>query len=305
MARNTGVAPNTFALWKKLLSWVDMASLSIIYFTYSPISDLLRLLLCGFNAKFFSARSSWLQSTPLPDDCYLSPRVNSLFQPLFVLAALEAILSPLCTVAFWIMNSRRETTYTEAILVIAMITISIAVAAIVLALQTLIKSSLDMQITLSSRPDLSREDVLSAWDDIVGGGFSLAIFILFLVTGGYQIMVASVRHVIPSSRRLPKQFQPYVMEKHKRRHAIREPRESTPGIGLVAGGDCGPLARFFDDFERRGPILTHIDLEVCQSNMVIMCRCLQGLHSPCRMTLPDREEKRPKSVALLKRQTPW
>ena len=267
--------------------------------------DIVRLGLCSINAARLSRRSSWLSSTPLPDDCYLSPRVNSLFQPLFVLAALEAILSSLCTVAFSIMIFRRETTYTGAILIIAVITISVAVAAIVLALLTLIQPSLNMQTILRNRPDLSSEDVLSAWDPFWPTGNPLVIFILFLVTGGFQIMVVSVRHVIPSSRKLPKQVQPYVMEKHKRGHAIGEPGESTPGTELVAGGDCGPLARFFDNYERRGPIFTHVEFEVCQSNMVIICRYLQGLHSLCRMTVPGREATRPKSVALLKRQTPW
>ena len=260
MARNTEAAPNTFALWKKLLSVYSLSSFILCLFVCPNIAG---LVLSTFNATNFSARSSWLDSTPLPDDCYLSPRVNSLFQPLFVLTVLTAISPPLYTVAFLITIFRRQTTHTEALLVIAVITINIAVTAIVLALQTLIQPSLDMQNILRSRPDLSSEDVLFAWDKIMGGGGPLGLFIFSLITGGFQIMAVSLRHVIPSPRRLPKQFQPYVMEKRKRRHAVGEPGESTLGTELVAGIDCGPLARLFDDYKRRGPILTHIDLEVC------------------------------------------
>ena len=266
MARNTEAAPNTFALWKKLLSWVYRASgppASVV--SWSCLLDVVKLMLCIMNAVGFKARSSWLTSTPLPNDCYVSPFVNRLFQPLYVLAVLMATLSPMCSVAFMGTLLRRESTYTMAILVIAMNTIITVAAAVVLALQTLsLKSSLDMQVILTIRPDLSSQDVLSAWDDVMVGGYPLGIFIISLVTGGFQIVAVSVRHLIPSPKRLPKQLQPFVMKKHKRKSAIGEPEVSTLGTELVAGVDSGPLAKLFDDYERRGLIPTHTDLEVCQ-----------------------------------------
>ena len=151
------------------------------------------------------------------------------------------------------------------ILAIAVITISIAVAAIVLALQTLIQPSLDIQTILKIRPDLSSEDVLSNWEYFMDPWVTLAVFIISLVAGGFQIVVVSVRHLIPSPNRLPKQFQPFVLEKHKRKPVIGEPEASALGIELVAGVEPGPLARLFDDYEKRALISTHVDLEVCQS----------------------------------------
>ena len=287
MARNTEAAPNTFAVWKKLLSWVYRASDPHTSFLLSFFLDLARLIPCIIIAIGYEERSSWLNPTPLPNDCYLSPRVNSLFQPLYVLAVLMVILYLLCTIAFSIMMFRRETTYTEAIWLIAVIMISIMVAAITLALQTLIQPSLDMQTILTVRPDLSSKDVLSAWDDFMCGRLLLGIFILSLVTGGFQIMAVSARHLIPSPNRLPKQFQPFVMEKHKRKSSIEEPEASTLGTELVAGVEPGPLARLFDDYEKRALISTHVDLEVCQSNKAITFRFLHGFYR--LSTLPDLE----------------
>ena len=279
MASITEAAPNTFALWKKLLSWVYRASDPIASFLASLALDLARLIVCGMNAIYFSARSSWLNATPLPDDCYLLPRVNSLLQLLHILEVLMTVLSPLCTVAFASAIFRRENTYTMGILAIAVIAISIAVAAIALALQILIQPSLDMQTILKIRPDLSSEDVLSEWENFMNPGPIPIAFTLFLVTGGFQIMAVSVRHLIPSPQRLPKQILPFVMEKHKRKSAIGEPEASTLGTELVTGVEPGPLARLFDDYEKRGLISTHIDLEVRQSNIASVRGCLHGLYS--------------------------
>lgn len=267
MARITEAAPDAFALPPN------------IFPTLCFVLDLLRLAFCGVNARTFSARSTWLNPTPLPDDCYLLPRVNSLLQPLYVLAVLVAVLSPLCTVCFLTMVSQREAKYTGAVLFIAMITISIVVAAVVLALQTLIQPSLDMQTILKIRPDLSSEDVLFYWETFMRADITLAVFILFLVSGGIQIMAVSARHLIPSPKRLPKQIQPFVMEKHKRKSAIGEPEASTLGTELVTGVEPGPLARLFDDYEKLGLISTHIDLEVRQSNIASLRGCLHGLYS--------------------------
>ena len=279
MARITEAAPNTFALWKKLLSWVYRASDPRAFFRLAFTVDPARLIVCGINASYSSARSSWLKATRLPDDCYLLPRVNSLLQLLYILEVLMAVLSPLCTVAFACAIFRRENTYTMGVVAIAVIAISIAVAAIVLALRTLIRPSLDMQTIIKIRPDLSSEDVLSDWENFMNPGLIVFVFILFLVTGGFQIMAVSVRHLIPSPQRLPKQIQPFVMEKHKRKSAIGEPEASTLGTELVTGVEPGPLARLFDDYEKRGLISTHIDLEVRQSNIASVRGCLHGLYS--------------------------
>ena len=237
--------------------------MSSLILSSSP--DVIKLTLCILTAIQFKARSSWLESTPLPNDCYLSPFVNRLFQPLYVLVVLIATLSPICSIAFTGTLLRRESTYTMAILVIAMNTIIIVAAAVVLALQTLsLNSSLDMQAILTIRPYLSSEDVLSAWNDFMGGGTLLAIFIISLVEGGIQVIAISIRHLIPSPNRLPKQLHPFVMKKHKRKSAIGEPEASTLGTELVASVESGPLAKLFDDYERRGLIPTHTDLEVCQ-----------------------------------------
>ena len=288
MARNTEAVPNTFAFRKKLLSWVDEAYNRDAIIFLLPFPEILRLVLCVLNADGVSARSSWLNSTPLPNDSYLSPRINSLCQPLYVLAVLMAILSPVCSIAFFTLIFRREATYTGTILVIAVTTISIVVAAIVLALQILIQPSLDMQTILKIRPDLTSEDVLTAWrNSTTRLAYTLFAFILFLVTGGFQIMAVSARHLISSRTRLPKQFQPFVIEKHKRKSAIGEPEASTLGTELVASVEPGPLARMFDGYKERGLISTHIDLEVCRSNKAITSRSLHSLYR--LLTLPDLE----------------
>ena len=174
--------------------------------------------------------------------------MNSLLQVLYILAAFEAVLSPVSTVAFSIIIFRRETTCTHDILIFGLIAIGTVVAAVVLALQTLaLNFSLDVQAILKARPDLSIGDVLGAWDRFIGGKLPLVAFILFLAAGGFQIVAVSVRQLIPSSKRLPKQFQPFV-DKHKRISAVGEPEASTLGTELVAGVDSGPLARLFNDY---------------------------------------------------------
>lgn len=57
------------------------------------------------------------------------------------------------------------------------------------------------------------------------------------------------------------------MEKYKRATRIGEPEASALEMHVVARVDTGPLARLFDDYEKQGLISTHIDLEVCQSNI--------------------------------------
>ena len=265
MARNAEAARYLFDLWQELVLWVYKASNPRISITLSFFLEVGRLIVCSVNAGRFSAQSSWLYSTNLPNDCYLTSRMNTLLQLLYILATLEAVLSPVSTVAFSITILRRETTCTHDILVFGVIAISTVVAAVVLALQTLaLHSSLDVQAILRIRPDLSSGHVLGAWGSFIGGKLALVAFILFLVVGGFQIVAISARFIIPSSKRIPKQFQPFVMEKQKKTSAIGEPGTTTGGTELVAGVDSGPLARLFDDYEKQGLISTHIDLEVCQ-----------------------------------------
>ena len=204
------------------------------------------------NAANFSAQSAWLYSTELPNDCYLSSRVNTLLQPLYILATLEAIVVPISTFTFSIAISRRETKHNEEILVFSLIAINIAVAAAVLALKTLVQNpSLDMQAILRIRPDLSNGDVLAAWGNFIGRGMSLAVFIFSVIIGGFQIAVISAQHLIPSPKRLPKQFQPFIMEKHRETTAIGELEATTPVTEVVAGVNSGPLARLYDEYEKQ------------------------------------------------------
>lgn len=64
-------------------------------------------------------------------------------------------------------------------------------------------------------------------------------------------MAVSAGHLIASAKRLPKQFQPFVMETHKRTTVVGESETSTLGIEVVALKDSGPLARLFDDYEKQ------------------------------------------------------
>ena len=298
MARNTEAAPNIHTLWKKRLLSVYMAFLSFL--SLGP--ETVKLVTCIINANGFKARSSWLESTFLPNDCYLSPLVNRLFQPLFVLAVLMATLSPMCTVAFMYMVLRRARAYTMAILIIAMNTIIIVAAAVELALQTLaLKSSLDMQVILTIRPDLSSEDILRAWNGFMGRRDPRVIFATALVAGGFQIVVVSFRHVIPSPWRLPKQLHLFVMKKHKSKSAIGEPKASTLGTELVAGVDSGPLAKLFDDYERRGLIPTHTDFEVCQViwSLFVHAYAVSQSFGSANLTRPMADEERDAFFTLL------
>ena len=267
MASSAEAAPYIFSVWQKLVSWPYIADLRSAGIPFSVGFNLAITIISGFGAKNLSVRSSWLDSTPLPNDCYRSPHVNTLLQLPYILMILEAVLSPVCAVTSSIMMSRRETTYTKTILVIGVITISTVVAGAIPVLQSLTrKSALDMQAILSIRPDLSSADVLTAWDDFIGRTFMPRLtFILYLLAGGYQIVALSARHLITSPERLPKQFRPFVMEKHKRKSAIGEPEASTLGTKLLNPVDSGPLAKLFDDYEKRGLISTHTDLEVCQA----------------------------------------
>ena len=280
MARNAEAAPYIFNLWQKLVSSAYNASDPAASISLSFVLEVGRLVICSLNAARFSAQSSWLYPTSLPNECYSISRMNTLLQLLYILAILEAILSPVTTVAFVITIFRRETTCTHDISVFGLIAISIMVAAVVLALHALaLNSSLDVQAILKTRPDLLSGDFLVAWSRFIGGKLPLVVFILFLVAGGFQIVTVSARHLIPSPKRLPKQFQPFVMKKHKGMSAVGEPEASTLGTELGAGVHSGPLARLFDDHKKRGLISAHIDLEVCQSNIAITCKRLHALHS--------------------------
>ena len=279
MARNAEAAPYIFNLWQKLVSSAYNASDPAASISLSFVLEVGRLVICSLNAARFSAQSSWLYPTSLPNECYSISRMNTLLQLLYILAILEAILSPVTTVAFSI-TIFRETTCTHDISVFGLIATSTVVAAVVLALQNLaLKSSLDVQAILKIRPDLLSGDVLGAWSRFIGGKLPLVAFILFLVAGGFQIVAVLARHIIPSPKRLPKQFQPFVIEKNKRISAVGEPEASALGTELVAGVHSGPLARLFDDHEKRGLISAHIDLEVCQSNIAINSKRLHALHS--------------------------
>ena len=215
MARNAEAAPYIFNLWQKLVSSAYNASDPAASISLSFVLEVGRLVICSLNAARFSAQSSWLYPTSLPNECYSISRMNTLLQLLYILAALEAVLSPVTTVAFSITVFRRETTCTHDILVFSLITISTVVAAVVLALQALaLNSSLDVQAVLKIRPDLLSGDVLGAWSPFIGGKLPLVAFILFLVAGGFQIVAVSARHITPSPKRLPKQFQPFVIEKN-------------------------------------------------------------------------------------------
>ena len=286
MAKNAKVVLYTFDLWQKLVSWAYNVSHPDISFLFSFLLDALSLLFCSFNVSTLSARSSWLHATPLPSDCYLSPRIPTLFQQTYILAILEAVLCSVSIAAFTFTMFRRETTYTENILVIGVIAISIALAAVGLALQTLVsKSLLDVEAILRIRPDLSSEDVLNAWAKFTDGKLPLVVFIFLLFAGVLQIWAVSARHLIPSSRRLPKQHRPFIVEKTKRMPAIRESEASTLGTEMLPRVEPGPLARLFDDYERRGLISTQVDLEVCQSNKAITSSFLHGLYR--LSSLPD------------------
>lgn len=280
MARNAEAESYTLNLWQRLVLWAYIVSLSSRCIICSIILDLARLCLCSRNAVALSARSAWLDSTTIPDNCYLPSHVNTLFQPLYILATTEAIWCPVCTVAFSIAIFRRDTTHNEGILVLGLIAISTVVAAVVLALQIVVQeSSLDMQAILRIRPDLSSGEVLSSWNSFVCGSLSKIAFILFLLRSGFQIVAVSGRHSKSSSKRLPKQFRPFIMEKQKRTSAIGELEASTMETELVIRVDSGSLARLYDDYEKQGLISTHIDLEVCHSNIAIVCRYLHALHS--------------------------
>ena len=265
MARDAEEAPYAPSFRQKLVSWAYIASRPGISITFSCCLELARVIVCSCMVGNFSDGFLWLHQTHPPNSSYLSSHLFALLQPLYTLAVLEAVLSIVSTVAFGIVIFRRETTFAQDILFFGLIAISTMVAAVVLALQTLVlNSSLDVQTISKISPDLSSEDALAAWDSIVGGKLPLVAFILFVVADGYQIVAVSARHLVPSSKRLPKQFQPFVIEKHGRTAIFREAEASTRGIEIVDGVDFGPLARLFDDYEKQGLISTHIDLEVRQ-----------------------------------------
>ena len=267
MARDAEEAPYAPSLRQKLVSWAYIASRPGISITFSCFLEVARVTVCSCMAGNLSAWSLWFHPTHLPNNHYLSSYLIALLQPLYILAVLEAVLSPVSTVAFGIVIFRRETTFAQDILFFGLLAISTMVAAVVLALQTLVlNSSLDVQAILRVRPDLSSGDAVSAWDSFVGGKFPLVAFILFVIADGYQIVAVSARHLVPSSKRLPKQFQPFVIEKHGRTAIVREAEASTQGIELEAGVDFGPLARLFDDYEKQGLISTRVALEVGQSS---------------------------------------
>ena len=279
MAKNSKVVPNIFDLWQKLVSRTYIVSRPLTSISFAILFNTASLIPYSFNVMTLSARSSWLLGTPLPNDCYLSPRMTTLFQQTFILAILETVLCPVSVAAFAFTMSRRETTYTENILVIGVIIISIAVTAGGLALQTLVsKSLLDVEAILGIRPDLSSEDVLIPWAEFTDRILPLVVFICSLFSGGFQIWAVSARHLIPSSRRLPKQHRPLIVEKDKRTPAIGESEASTLGTEMLPRVEPGPLARLFDDYERRGLISTQVDLEVCQSNKAVTSSFLHGLY---------------------------
>lgn len=280
MTRDAESTSYTLNLWHELVSWVCfVSSIPWISITFSCILAAVTLGVCSANASYLSTYSSWLDdSTILPNDCYLISHMNTLLRLLYTFAVLETILCPVCLVAFILAFIRRETTCTHAIWCFTVMAISTVVAAVVLVLKTVVlNSSLNMQAILSIRPDLSSGDVLASWDSFRGGSLSLVAFIFFLVTSGLHIVAVSARHLIPSPIRLPKQFRPFVMEKHKRTAASGDPEATTLMIEMVEDVD-GPLARFYDHHDKQGLISTHIDLEVCQSSIAIICRCLHSLH---------------------------
>ena len=258
MARDAEEAPYAPSLRQKLVSWAYIASRPGISITFSCCLEVARVVICSCMAGNISAWSLWLHPTS---------HLIALLRPLYILAVLEAILSPVSTVAFGIVIFRRETTVAQDILFFGLIAISTMVAAVVLALQTLVlSSSLDVQAIRRVRPYISSGDALAAWDSFVGGKLPLVAFILFAVADGYQIVAVSARHLVPSSKRLPKQIPPFVIEKQGRTAIVREAEANTQGIQIVAGVDFGPLARLFDDYEKQGLISTHIDLEVRRSS---------------------------------------
>lgn len=252
-----------FNLWEKLASWANIARSKFCLVPWFLL-DFGRLAICSFQAISFSAGYSWLHASHLPNDHGQSSRAITLLQLLYVLTILEALLSPVCTITFCIMLRRREQRYTEIISFFSLIAISTVLAAVVLALQNLVLSSLDIQAILAiNPPDLSNGDGFYWSDDFVTGHIPLAALILFLVADGFQIVILSAQHLIPSSKRLPKQFQPFLIVKNRGKTIIEELETSPQMIELV---DSGPLARLYNDYERHGLISTHMDIQVCQSN---------------------------------------
>ena len=188
MARNTGAAPYIFEVWQKLVSLAYSASTSFASIGLSFYLEVARLVICSLNAARFSVQSFWLYPTSLPNECYSISRMNTLLQLLYILAILEAILSPVTTVAFSITIFRRETTCTHDLSVFGLIATSTVVAAVVLALQNLaLKSSLDVQAILKIRPDVLSGDVLGAWSRFIGGKLPLVAFILFLSLADFRL----------------------------------------------------------------------------------------------------------------------
>ncbi|KAK0512761.1 hypothetical protein JMJ35_004778 [Cladonia borealis] len=276
MARNAETVPYRLNLWQKLVLLPYIANIPQIFAIMLEYVG----LVCWSCAATLSTRSSWLSSTPLPNYCYLISHMNTLLQLQYILAAFRTVLVPVNSVAFAITILRRETTCTDAFLYFGLIAVSTVVAAVVLALQIVVQnSSLDMQAILRIRPDLSSEEVLNSWEFFTDITMPLTGFILFLLASGLEIVAVSARHLIPYPARLPRQFRPFVAEEHKRARAFKGPEASTLGTELVARLDPGPLARLFDDYEKRALISTHTDLEVCQSNIAIVCRYLHDLHS--------------------------
>lgn len=271
MATDATAAPRTFALWQKLVLSAYFVSRPGISITVSFFLEVARVIICSVMAENFSTLSSWLHAVHLPNDPYLPSRAIALSQPLYILAVLEAALSPVSTVAFAITIFRRGTTYVEDILCFGLIGISTVVAAVVLALYILvINSSLNVQALVGIRPDRSSDNVSPALD----AKLPLAAFILFLVANGFQIVAITARHLILSSKRLPKQFRPFVMEKHGRTAVVGDPEAIDISMDVVPRTDLGPLERLYDDLEKQGLISHGVDLEVCRTIVVLFLKSL-------------------------------
>ena len=174
-------------------------------------------------------------------------------------------MCPVSTIVFAITINRREITYARDIFSLGLITISIVVT-VVIRLNILVLSTL---LGVNTPPDVqailrnTTGDVLTPREYSFAMDNSLIVLIFALVITGFQTMAISARHLIPASKKLPKQFQPFVLKKQKIATVIEEPEASTQEMEVVGGVDSGPLARLFDDYEKQGLISTHIDLEVC------------------------------------------
>lgn len=139
--------------WNAFLSGLYLARISN---AFSVFIEVPRTVLYTVVASRL-AISSQMYFTSLPSNA-LSPLAVVLLRPLYVLAFLEAFISQASTITAIAAISKKEMTRTRAIVFFSLTTIGIVVAAVVLALQSLLMAyPSDVQAVLMTRSDLSSE----------------------------------------------------------------------------------------------------------------------------------------------------